>query len=65
MMQSVEGFVVHHAAISDRVLKDYFNFKSGKVENQMAIHAQNKDLEIFKRLIEMFSNPGEWVLAIV
>ena len=63
-MQPVEGYVVHHAGISGRVLQEHFYFKSKMVENYVAVHAQNKDLEICKRLIEMFSHPGERVLAI-
>ena len=64
MVQAVEGFLVHHAAISGRVLKEHFNFKCGTVENHVTVGVQNKDLEICKRRIEMFSHPSEWVLDI-
>ena len=64
MVQAVEGFVVHHAAASGRLLQEHFNFQCGMVENHMTVDADNKDFQRCKRLIELLSHPGEWVLDI-
>ena len=31
MVQAVEGFLIHHAAISGRVLKEHFNLNVGRL----------------------------------
>ena len=64
MVQAVEGFVVHHAAASGRLLQEHLNFQCGMVENHLTVKADNKDFETCKRLIELFSHPGEWILDI-
>jgi hypothetical protein len=56
MVQAVEGFVVHHAAASGRLLQEHFNFQCGMVENHMTADADNKDFQTCKRLIELLSH---------
>jgi hypothetical protein len=64
MVDAVEGFVVYHAAVSKRILPEHFNFKFGTLENHIIVDAQDKELQTCKKLIEMFSRPGDWILDI-
>jgi hypothetical protein len=63
MTQSVHGFMVYHAAVGQRVLPEHFNFQAGCVEN-VNVEAEPWEYQLCRKLIEMFSRPGDWVLDI-
>ena len=64
MVQAVEGFVVYHAAVSNRILNEHFNFKCGTMENHFIVEDNEKEVQTCQKLVEMFSKPGEWILDV-
>ncbi|CAB4010483.1 Hypothetical predicted protein [Paramuricea clavata] len=64
MTQSVYGFLVYHAAVGQRVLPEHFNFQAGCVENVINVEAEPWEYQLCRKVIEMFSRPGDWVLDI-
>jgi hypothetical protein len=62
MIKAVEGFLVYHAALGQRVLQDHFNFNH--TNNFMVVGLKRQDNEICSRLVEMFSRPGDWILDV-
>ena len=63
MVKAVEGFLVYHAALGQRVLQDHFNFDAD-VNNFMVVNAEQKELEVCRRLVQLFSRQGDWILDV-
>ena len=63
MVKAVDGFLIYHAAIGNRLLPDHFNFQSG-VGNFFVVNAEHRWLEICQRLVEWFSHPGDWIVDV-
>lgn len=63
MVKAVEGFLIYHAAVGQRLLPDHFNFKPG-VNNFMVVDAEHRELETCQNLVEWFSRPGDWIVDV-
>lgn len=65
MKDSVSSFLVYHAAVGQRTLPEHFNFDvSVGIENYVLVEGENGREKLVKKLVEIFSHPGDWILDV-
>jgi hypothetical protein len=63
MISCVEAFLVHHAAVGDKVLPDHLNFGDESISNFIGDDIANEK-QIHQKLIELFSHEHDWILDV-